>query len=86
MSVVTSPILQSAVLRVVDQAELHSLCSVNIGMQACASSRFAIGLDAKNTSKGGSNAIGSNDYIVLYLLAIFKSDFSTLHIYISSLE
>lgn len=47
MGVVATPILNGAVLRIVDQPQLDSLVGINVGVKTCASRGPPVGRDAQ---------------------------------------
>lgn len=51
VSIVSAPVFKSAVLGIVNESQLNSLCSFDVSMEASTGGRLTRCLDAKNTAK-----------------------------------
>lgn len=78
------PVLERRVLGVVDQSELDGLFGRHVRVQTAGPGRLTVGADADESSNHGADAIGADDQVVLYRLAIGESDAASFDVDLDS--
>lgn len=72
--VLPAPVLQRAVLRVIDQPEADGVLGAYVGVQTARVGGFLLRLETDDATHGGADAICANDEVMLRGLAVGKGD------------
>lgn len=82
----STPVLQCAVLGVVDQAEPDGIFSSDVGVQAALVRGSLFWLNSDDASNDRSDAIGTDNQIMVYDFSVLKDNLARVEIDVAALD
>lgn len=81
-----APVLQCAVLGVVDEAGFDGFFGGDVGVQAALVGGFLFWADSQNTTDGGSDTVSADDEVVLSNDSVLEGDLACIQVDVTALQ
>ena len=86
LAFLAAPVLEGAVLGVVDEAELHGVLGVHVGVQAAGVSGPLLRSQTDDAADGGADAVRADDEVVLGSYAVVECDDTSVKVDVFALK